>query len=288
MPELPEVETVVRQLRSQMLGWRIAHVWVARRDIIHGDPRPLGRILIGRRVVQLQRQAKRIVMDLEPKRTKASHPADREKHDPAQLVIHLGMSGRLRLQEKGEKRERHTHLRIGFDGTTRELRFRDPRRFGGVWCLTGNPGYRGKVLGSLGPEPLTLRVQRFQKILQRKRQIKALLLDQKTIAGLGNIYCDEALFDAHVHPEAIAMHLDAQRAGELLSSIKKTLRKAIKHKGSTLTDYRSADGKPGMFQKMHRIYGREGLPCRRCGKPITRRMVAGRSTFVCRICQPRG
>ncbi len=275
MPELPEVETIVRQVGEVITGWRVARARVLRKDVVHGDPRPLGRVLIGLRVAEVRRRAKRVILDL----------GAGDEHDPVRLVFHLGMSGQLLLHDVSEKCETHTHIRIGFADERVELRFRDPRRLGGVWCLTGNPKYRGKVLGALGEEPLTMRVAAFRTILGRKRQIKALLLDQAAIAGIGNIYCDEALFDAGIHPTTIAMRIDDAMCRVLLSSIKKTLRKAIEHNGSTLKDYRSADGEAGSFQQMHRVYGREGGECCRCGGLIERMTVAGRSSFICGGCQ---
>jgi len=182
----------------------------------------------------------------------------------------------------------HTHLRLTFRGVAQELRFRDPRRFGGVWFL--EPGRRvletGRRLGSLGFEPLNATRRLFRASLTRHRHIKALLLDQTIIAGLGNIYCDEALHRAGLHPRTPASSLDTEQADTLLRSIKFVLRSAIRHKGSTLMDYRTTNGQPGTFQTHHRVYNREGQPCRACGTPIERTIVAGRSTYYCSACQP--
>ena len=141
-------------------------------------------------------------------------------------------------------------------------------------------------MGPLGAEPLELTAAAFRRLLTRRRQIKGLLLDQRVIAGIGNIYCDEALFAAGVYPLRLAAALDAREAGRLLRAIKSTLNSAIRHRGSTLTDYRQADGAEGSFQQHHRVYQREGKPCRKCGTVIERLVVAGRSTFVCAVCQP--
>ena len=271
MPELPEVETIVRELRKELVLKRIAGVRVSRKDIIYGDPRPLSRLLPGRGIGAVRRRGKRIIFDLQPK---------------GELIFHLGMSGRLTMCEASSRVERHTHVRLAFAPGNRELRFRDPRRFGGVWCLFEGKRPVGRQLGELGPEPLAMTLRDFRRLAQRRRQIKALLLDQEAIAGLGNIYCDESLHLAGVHPRTLASDLDPGQTGRLLRAIKSTLRKAIRYQGSTTMDYRRADGRAGSFQDHHRVYQRQGLPCRTCGTPIERLIVAGRSSFVCPNCQP--
>ena len=230
MPELPEVETIVRELAREVAGQTIDAVRVSRRDIIHGDPRPLGRIVPGRKIERIRRRAKRIILDLNP---------------PAELVFHLGMSGRLDLAKAEEPAPKHTHVRLGLRETGAELRFRDPRRFGGVWCFTPDGKSRGRRLSELGPEPLALTTRRFADLLNRSRQVKALLLDQRTIAGLGNIYVDESLHAAGIHPLTRADMLDQDEARTLLRAIKTTLRKAIRFKGTTFMSYRRADGARG-------------------------------------------
>lgn len=273
MPELPEAETIARELNRRLTGCALGRAILTRSDMVHGDPRPLGALLKGRRVKQVRRRAKRVILDLKPQ---------------AELIFGLGMTGRLTLVPRRQPIEPHTHLRIPIAGTARELRFCDPRRFGGIWCLAGGDRHVGRKLGEVGPEPLETTPAGFLRVLGRRRQIKALLMDQRMIAGLGNIYCDEALHAAGIHPLTRANTLDAMCAGKLLRAVKSTLRRAIRHNGSTMTDYRRADGQPGSFQKYHRVYRREGKPCRKCGTPITRIHAAGRSTFFCRCCQPRG
>jgi len=270
MPELPEAETVARALDRSLTGERVAGVRVARRDVIHGDPRPLGRVIRGLRIAAVSRRAKRVIVDFEA---------------GVQLVFHLGMSGRLTVEATGAEVAPHTHLRIRVGDATRELRFRDPRRFGGVWCLAGGDRHVGRKLGPLGAEPLELSSVAFTAMLVRKRQIKALLLDQTVIAGLGNIYCDEALFAARIHPMTRASELSQEQSRHLLRAIKRVLRRAIAHRGSTLMDYRQVDGAEGSFQRYHKVYHREGRPCRRCRTSIVRLTVAGRSTFLCPSCQ---
>jgi formamidopyrimidine-DNA glycosylase len=270
MPELPEVETIVRALRDDMVSLAITSVVVSRRDIIHGDPRPLTRLLPGRHIFDVRRRAKRVIVEL---------------HPPVRLVFHLGMSGRLTLSQAASPVETHTHLRIAVGDDGLELRFRDPRRFGGVWCFAGGKRHRGRQLGELGPEPLDMSFRGFRRITRTRRQIKALLLDQRVIAGLGNICCDESLHAAGIHPQTRADTLGAGQTKSLLRAVKSTLRKAIRYKGSSMADYRQADGRTGSFQKHHRVYRRQGQPCHTCGTSIERLITAGRSTFFCPVCQ---
>lgn len=270
MPELPEAETIARQLHSQLAGVYLEVVLHARVDMIHGDPRPIGKILKDRKVQKIHRRAKRIIFDLEPS---------------AQMIFHLGMTGSLTIVHRNDPVEKHTHLRVTVKNTIQELRFRDPRRFGGIWVLTDHKKYQGKKLGELGPEPLEITPAMFRKQLDRNRQIKALLLDQKMLAGMGNIYCDEALHAARIHPLTSASILDRKSTDRLLRNIKTILHKAIKYNGSTLMDYRTAEGASGSFQNQHRVYNKKGQPCRRCGVMIIRMIVAGRSSFVCPQCQ---
>ena len=273
MPELPEVETIVRDLRPLLVGRSFGPVLHVRPDIVHGDPRPLTSLLPRRRVVDVSRRAKRIILSLKP---------------TAELIFHLGMSGRLTVVDRDVLPESHTHLRVAIRGTRCELRFRDPRRFGGVWCLAGHKTHVGRRLGPLGVEPLETTPAVFRQLLGRRRQIKALLLDQRIIAGIGNIYCDEALHAAGIHPQTRADELERGVADRLLRKIKSVLNKAIRFNGSTLVDYRRADGSEGSFRQHHRVYARTGDPCRTCGSPIECFVAAGRSTFICPRCQPGG
>lgn len=297
VPELPEAETIAKYLDQHLRGASLGRVVLSRCDMVHATPMPIGRILPGCRIERVHRRGKRILLSLS-----ADGPG--KGSGPAELVFHLGMSGRLTISQISYALEPHTHLRIAVAGTTTELRFRDPRRFGGVWLLIDGMEQtariravsakrasrpRGRdVLGLLGPEPLEIAAPAFRRILQRRRQIKALLMDQRIIAGLGNIYCDEALFAARIHPLCHADSLDSAQAGRLLRAIKSTLNKAICHNGSTLLDYRRGDGQAGSFQRLHRVYGREGQECRKCGTLIVRIQAAGRSTHICPMCQRVG
>ena len=265
MPELPEVQTVVNTLSPHLVGRTIRRVVHLRADIVEPAGFDLVNHLLGRRVESIHRRAKRIVMALD---------------DQNQLYIHLGMTGRLTVEPPDQERLIHTHLVL--DIGQRELRFRDPRRFGGIFWLG-----REACDQDLGPEPLTLRVDQLTKCLSSTtRAIKNALLDQTVIAGLGNIYVDESLFAAGIHPLTPADQLKPDQIARLNRSIKNVLRRALKHRGSTLRDYVDAEGGKGAFQRLHKVYDRQGHPCPICRRPITRIVLGGRSTCFCIKCQP--
>ncbi|MBI4718498.1 MAG: bifunctional DNA-formamidopyrimidine glycosylase/DNA-(apurinic or apyrimidinic site) lyase [Planctomycetes bacterium] len=282
MPELPEVETIVRQLDAALAGRTLGEVRLHRYDTVRCAPRPLGELLRRRRVERVVRRAKRIIIVLAP---------------PGHLIVHLGMTGRFTLDDATDPAPKHTHLRIRIAGSVQELRFTDARRFGGVWWSDTFPEPQRRSLPDaaqariwrtpVGPEPLSLTLAEFRIILRRRRPVKTLLMDQAAIAGLGNIYCSESLHRAGIHPETPACLLDHDAAGRLLRAIKTTLRQAIRHQGSTVDDYRGADGREGSYQNHHRVYQRERTPCPTCGAAIRRIVMAGRSTFYCPACQPR-
>jgi formamidopyrimidine-DNA glycosylase len=266
MPELPEVETIARTLRPRLEGAVITGARVARRDYVRA-PRPsAGAHLVGKRIRSVRRHGKRLSLLLEP---------------AGVVTVHLGMSGRIDLRSPGEPLAKHTHFRVSFRDAAFEMRVQDPRRFGGVWVARDG----GDPAGDLGPDALRVRLPGFRRILDRPRQIKALLLDQRAIAGLGNIYSDEALFASRIHPLARANSLTADERRRLLRAIRTVLTAAIRHGGSTIRDYRDAGGQPGGFQDRHRVYGRAGEACPACATPISRVLVASRSTHLCARCQ---
>lgn len=266
MPELPEVQTVVTTVRPKLLGRRILRVSLHRPDIVQPSGIDLPGVLGGRSVADVQRRGKRIVVTLD---------------DGNRFFIHLGMTGRLTINHPDERVLPHTHLTVEFDESNGQLRFSDPRRFGGVFWVGKSDGADG-----MGPEPLTVKPQQLAGLLGRTtRAIKNALLDQSVLAGLGNIYVDESLFAAAIHPLAPANQLSRAQVSKLNRAIKATLRKALRHRGSTLRDYRDSDGLPGGFQKLHRVYGREGEPCRVCRTKIERIVLGGRSTHFCPTCQ---
>lgn len=237
----------------------------------------LAGVLVGRGIARVHRRAKRIVFTL---------------NDGNRFFIHLGMTGRVTMEPANAPTLPHTHLIIAFHiqptthnklPTNHQLRFRDPRRFGGIWWLGKESPDQ-----NIGPEPLTLSVNQLAKQLSKTtRAIKNALLDQSVIAGLGNIYVDESLFKAGIHPLIPANELSIKQVANLNRAIKFTLRKALRHRGSTLRDYFDANGDPGGFQKLHAVYDREELPCRKCKTPIERFVLGGRSTHFCPNCQRR-
>ena len=270
MPELPEAETIARQLQECLAGARLDRVVHLRRDVVKNRGRRMPSWLEGAKVQRVARRGKRVVVHL---------AGDRG------IIFFLGMTGRLEVCPPSAPLAPHTHLRIAVRGGKRELRFNDYRRFGGLRFFDMSNGRPPQGLAELGVEPLEMSAKQFRQILSRRRQIKALLLDQRVIAGLGNIYCDEALYRAGIHPVEIAADLDARRVGRLCRAVKNVLRASIQAKGTTVISYRSAEG-PGAFQKRLRVYGREGEPCHTCQTPILRLTAAGRSSHICPHCQP--
>lgn len=277
MPELPEVETIARELAPKVRGARLWSIRLDRPDIVRGNavfgnhPDALQAALNGVTVREVRRQGKRLMLDLS---------------SGGQLVFHLGMTGQLQCVASGTECLPHTHLRIGVDGTDWELRFVDARRFGGVWLETGRTSSDGVGLSALGPDALTISRRGFVALLKRRRQVKALLLDQRAISGLGNIYVDESLYAAGLHPLTLASSVCEEDVCLLWRAMRRILRSAINAKGSTISDYRTTSGESGGFQGRHRVYGRTGRPCRRCRTPIVRLIAAGRSSHVCPVCQP--
>ncbi len=266
MPELPEVQTVVTSLRAKVLGRTIDAVDLRRSDIVTPADCDLPSTLHRRTIVDLSRRGKRIIFHL----------------DVGCFYVHLGMTGQLLIASATDAFAPHTHLQLRFAARPDQhdfvLRFVDPRRFGGIWWTA--PGDVPDA--GMGPEPLTLRSAALaRRLAATTRAIKSALLDQSLIAGLGNIYVDESLFLARIHPLTAADRLSATAVGRLSRAIKVTLRNAIAHRGSTLRDYRDADG----VQSRHRVYDRAGLPCRRCRTAIVRIVLGGRSTHFCPKCQ---
>ena len=280
MPELPEVETIVRGLDPLVRGRRIEAVWWSGQGLHLGrkvDLRGLRAVAVGRAIAGVRRRGKYILVDVD---------ADRQGQEAgAGIIIHLGMTGRLRVQPKALPRAPHTHVVLALAGGE-ELRFVDARRFG--WVTPGRPIAAEAALVALGPDPLTeLDAPALATALAAARTpIKAFLLDQRRIAGLGNIYVSEALFRIGVHPALPAKRL-ARRAEELLASVRATLESGIARRGTTLRDYVDIDGESGDNAAALLVYGREGEPCLQCGTSIRRRVDSGRATFFCPRCQRR-
>lgn len=265
MPELPEVQTVVDSLRPAILRRRIRFVKLLRADIVRPRGFNLVAALADHCIVDVIRRGKRIIFTLD---------------NGNRFYIHLGMTGRLTTSSTNDPVAKHTHLILHFAGF--EVRFHDARRFGEVRWLGDRDGS-----DDLGPEPLTMRPQQFVRRLNKtRRAIKTALLDQKLLAGLGNIYADESLFAAGIHPLCAANSLTKSQVRRLNRSIKLTLRRALRHRGSTLRDYVDGQNRRGNYQRLLRVYGRSGQPCRVCGTIIQRIVLAGRSTCFCPHCQP--
>jgi formamidopyrimidine-DNA glycosylase len=271
MPELPEVETVARGLRQVLVGRTFAGVTVRwPRTIARPAVDQFLRGIVGRRVLAVGRRGKYVRMTL----------------DEGYLLIHLKMSGRLRVVSADEVPDEHVHTIFDLDNG-QQLWFRDVRKFGRVYLVDQSE----EVTGALGPEPLqdafTLAAFR-DRLSRRSGRLKSLLLNQEFIAGLGNIYADEALFAAGLHPLRRADTLSPDEEVRLYEAIRQVLRDAIAGRGTTLDDggYRDAAGEPGAYQDQIFVYGRGGEACRRCQALIERIVIGGRSSHFCPCCQP--
>ncbi|HXZ12787.1 MAG TPA: bifunctional DNA-formamidopyrimidine glycosylase/DNA-(apurinic or apyrimidinic site) lyase [Candidatus Sulfotelmatobacter sp.] len=273
MPELPEVETVARGLRAMLPGKRILEVRLGKSDFIE-DPAALERELPGRRISAVERYGKFLVFDFEPANGKDSQFS---------LLIHLGMTGQIVACSREARVAPHTHAFFALEGG-RELRYTDIRRFGRMRILTN--GQREEVLGLLGLDPLEASEKEFQeRVGARRARIKALLLDQHVLRGMGNIYTDESLWRARIHPKRLGAKLKREEIHRLFCKVREVLAEAIRLRGSSVSDYVDSDGQPGEFQLRHRVYQREGKKCFRCAAAIRRTIVAGRSSYYCPRCQ---
>jgi formamidopyrimidine-DNA glycosylase len=267
MPELAEVETIVRGLRGPLTGRLVERARLRPAALYRSKSRNV-RWLEGRRIAGVERVGKNTVFRFEP---------------AAAMVVNLGMTGRLLVARSKDgvsaADKKHFHGRFRLDHDV-ELRYFDVRRFGFFYVTEADDIAR--ELG-IGPDPFDARVRYLERMLEaRNAPIKALLLDQRIISGLGNIYADEALFDARIDPRTAGRATDARR---VLASSRRILEQAIAHNGSTVRDYRRPDGTRGGYQVFHAVYGREAEPCVRCGTPIKKIVLAGRGTHFCPLCQ---
>jgi formamidopyrimidine-DNA glycosylase len=277
VPELPEVETIRRDLDRQFVGKRIRNVEVSGLRSIrrHGQPEDFIRRLEGHKVAGVMRKGKYLLIKLD---------------GGVVLVAHLGMSGQLLLSAARKPRHKHTHVVVSF-AHGGELRFVDPRTFGELFVTTATELTDAvPELAHLGFDPLDhpMSWTRFADLLRaRKTKLKTLLTDQRFVAGIGNLYSDEILFAAGLRFDRSSETLTAQEVRRLYRAMTETLQDAIKHRGSSLADeqYRDLFGEIGEFQALHRVYDREGQPCHRCRNPIVRIKANGRSTFLCTQCQ---
>ncbi|MGB9069582.1 MAG: bifunctional DNA-formamidopyrimidine glycosylase/DNA-(apurinic or apyrimidinic site) lyase [Candidatus Acidiferrales bacterium] len=273
MPELPEVETVVRGLRAVLPGRRILNVRLGKTDFIE-DPSALERELPGSRVGSVQRHGKFIVVKLESTDGLAS---------AGSLLIHLGMTGQILVGPPEAPIAPHTHVFLALDDG-RELRYVDVRRFGRIRLLAGDSPER--QLEKLGLDALEATEDQFIALVKSRRaRIKALLLDQTVLRGMGNIYTDEGLWRARIHPMRIGANLKDAELRRLYRAVRGVLNEAIRMRGSSISDYVDSDGRRGEFQLRHRVYQRLGKKCFRGDATIRRAIVAGRSSYFCPACQ---
>ncbi len=274
MPELPEVETVRRTLEP-FLGARLGQVWSSGKRLRLGTKIPLAglRSLAGTRLSAARRVGKYLLLDTDGERG---------------VLVHLGMSGRLRVLPAAAALAPHTHLRLELEGE-RELRYSDPRRFGQISIYQRGREREHPALAVLGPDPLVDTVDAEHLLRQAKRRktpLKSFVLDQRVLAGMGNIYASEALWRARLRPTHSAARLTALGAAELWQAIREVLEHALTHGGTTLRDFVSADGNEGEHADYLQVYGRDGEPCPRCRTAIRRIVQQGRATFFCPTCQP--
>ena len=294
MPELPEVETLVRSLKPLVIGRQITgakfrgsgppdsvHPGVLR--ILANPVREFRRRICGAFIEGVERYGKNIVFQLRP---------GAKQNGPLFFLVHLGMTGRLTCESTPEFRSKHTHLVLSLDGISNGhgasdeqgqwLHYSDIRRFGRL-RVTGS---FQQELKELGPDPLEISEEEFFRLLRPRRvMLKSLLLNQRFLRGVGNIYADESLFRAGVHPTTVAARLSRKRAARLYHGIRETLFQAIEQGGSSISDYVDGRGRRGNFQRLHRVYRRTGEPCLRCGSRIRKIVVSSRSTHFCPRCQ---
>jgi formamidopyrimidine-DNA glycosylase len=264
MPELPEVETLVRTLVPHLRGRTIRSAEFRQVRVLRGDADEMAKRLVGRKITSIERRGKFMMMHL-------------DKGAGGIFTVHLGMTGRLLMDGDVGK---HTHAVLQLDRGT--LTYTDPRQFGRLEWSEGIP----RSVAKLGPEPLAVEFDQFWKALHsRSAKIKALLLDQGFLGGVGNIYADEALFRAGIHPLVRAAKISRPRALRLYQATREVLSEAIASRGSSVSNYVDADGRLGSFQQAHRVYQRHGEPCVTCGSPIRRTLVAQRGTHFCIRCQ---
>ncbi len=271
MPELPEVETIARGLAKRVTGDVIESIWLGSKpEPLKSSAAEIEAAVVSKTILNVRRSGKHIVFDL-------GSPFPATNAAAAQWIVHLGMTGRLLVCAPETEIAKHTHaiLRLRSE---RELRFVDPRRFGRLAVI--------EKFAPPGAEPLTISPAEFTRLFRgRNTPIKSALLNQKLLSGVGNIYADESLYRAGVRPRRRAASLTHDELRLLHKGLKQVLREAIRLGGSTISNYVDSDGEEGFFQLKHRVYGREGEPCRKCGTQIKRIVIAGRSSHYCAKCQ---
>jgi formamidopyrimidine-DNA glycosylase len=275
MPELPEVETVRRTLEP-CVGAKILGLWLSGKPLRMNRAVPRARLqtLVGSRIVAVARLGKYLLLETSGK---------------GSLLVHLGMSGRLRLQAAGTSKGKHTHVLFELSGK-RELHFSDPRRFGQVDLVVRGREREHPSLRALGPDPLLDGIdpeELYERSRGRSGAVKAFILSQQVIAGVGNIYAAEALWRCRLHPDKPAGAMTRDDARALAIAIDQVLRDSLENHGTSLKDFVDADGQEGSNREALQVYGRAGQPCGRCGQLIRRKISQGRATFFCPTCQLR-
>ena len=273
MPELPEVETIVADLRPHLTGRTIVGCELHFPTIVrHPEPELFIDLVAGQRIGGVTRRGKYILMHLD---------------NDLLLVVHLGMTGQLRLLDPSIPLAKHTHAVFALDDGM-ELRYRDPRRFGRLLIGTEEALLLSKKMPRLGPEPIDPAFAAddfYRRLRGRRTSVKAVLLDQGAVAGVGNIYADESLHKARLRPDRLAGKISRKSAARLHESLRESLQTAIENRGSSVDTYRDAWGEVGGQQEKLLVYGRAGEPCFTCGRPLSLVRIAGRSTVFCRRCQ---
>lgn len=270
MPELPEVETTRRGIEPHLKGARIVEIIVRQPKLRWPVPRGLNRQLAGRVIESVSRRAKYLLL----------------KSNAGTLILHLGMSGSLRLVDRSEPVKKHDHIDIVLE-SGKALRLTDPRRFGALLFTREDPAAH-ELIAHLGPEPLSddfTAETLFNKSRGRRIAIKQFIMDSKVVVGVGNIYANESLFLAAINPKRQAGKISLKRYESLVPAIKQVLTEAINQGGTTLRDFVGSDGRPGYFAQQLKVYGREGELCSACGKPIRQIRQGQRSTYYCTNCQ---
>jgi formamidopyrimidine-DNA glycosylase len=274
MPELPEVETVLRGLRRSVLNCRITGVDILHSAVIAGAPQSFSECIMGHTIAGFERRGKALALSL---RGASGETA-------GYLLLRLGMTGQVVVADRNAPLAPHTHVRLLLNGGPKEIRYRDVRRFGRLRYCTREEMER--VFDSLGPDALKMKELEFVRRLNgRKGAIKSWLLNQKYIAGLGNIYADEALYEARIHPSTPAGRVGIASGKKLFRAARRVLQRAVALQGTSFRDYIDIDGRPGNFLPRLKAYQKTGKPCPRCGAPIRRIVVGGRSSHFCTRCQ---
>ena len=270
MPELPEVETTKRGIEPHILGKTIRQLAVRQPRLRWPIPKQLATHLETKRIRQVARRGKYLLISVEG----------------GTLIIHLGMSGSLRILKHRNPPGPHDHVDLLLSGNTL-LRFTDPRRFG-AWLWTSDATEEHPLLAKLGPEPLSDDFSTeylYRSSRNRKVAIKSFIMNSHIVVGVGNIYANESLFRTGIHPARAAGRISLRRCGSLVKSVKEVLEDAIEQGGTTLRDFVGGEGSPGYFKQKLLVYGRTGSPCKNCGTPIREKRLGQRSTFYCSKCQ---